>query len=172
VFGARPERVEDAGHRQAPFFRLDLAVALDDLRVDEDARVIALGVTSVTSTRSCTVDLRRGEADPLGRVHRLQHVVDELADGVVDDGHRLCLGAQTRIRILEDRKLRHSLENTAKVKSGLNLPSPKGAPEWSPTGGVARLRRGRQPPPRTPDYKATVSTLIPDGERDGALPAS
>jgi hypothetical protein len=33
---------------------------------------------------------------------------------------------------------------------------------------MARLRRGRQQPPGSPDYKATVATPIPDGERDGS----
>ena len=30
------------------------------------------------------IDLRRGEADALGRVHRLEHVVDESRDSGVD----------------------------------------------------------------------------------------
>jgi len=57
---------------------------------------------SITSTRLCT--LTCVAARPIARrgVHGLEHVVHKFADAVVDRGHRVCHGAQLRIRKLED----------------------------------------------------------------------
>ena len=53
------------------------------------------------------VDLRRGEADAFGGVHRLEHVVDELADALVDCRHRPGHCVQARIGVAKDVELGH-----------------------------------------------------------------
>jgi hypothetical protein len=53
------------------------------------------------------VDLGRGESDPIGVVHRLQHVVDQTADARIDFGHGLGHRVQARIRVSEDRQKAH-----------------------------------------------------------------
>jgi hypothetical protein len=47
------------------------------------------------------IDLGRGEPDPRGGVHGLGHVVDEFADPVVDQLHRLRDGVQACIGIVQ-----------------------------------------------------------------------
>ncbi len=47
-------------------------------------------------------DLRRGETDALRGVHRLEHLVDQLLELRVEDGHRRAGLRQHRIGILHD----------------------------------------------------------------------
>jgi hypothetical protein len=44
------------------------------------------------------------QADAIGLVHGLDHVVDQAADSVIDLRHRLGNGVQTGVRILKNRK--------------------------------------------------------------------
>ena len=55
------------------------------------------------------VDLTGREADAIGLVHGLDHVVDQAADSVIDLRHRLGNGVQTGIRITKDGELRHGV---------------------------------------------------------------
>ena len=115
------------------------------------------------------VDLRGREADAFCGIHRLEHVVDKLPDRGVDGRYRYRFGTQSRVWILQYGELRHSFENAAKVKPRLKFTvNNTGLGYPSPCSGVARLRRGPQPPMGDPDYKAVVATPIPDGERDGS----
>ena len=61
-------------NRQAPLFALDRALAFDDLGIDEHDRLLVDVDDGKPLEPS---DLRRGETDPLRRVHRLEHVVDK-----------------------------------------------------------------------------------------------
>ena len=53
------------------------------------------------------VDLRRGQADAIGFVHRVQHVVDQRADARVDGGHRFGHRVQARIGVAKDGQQAH-----------------------------------------------------------------
>ena len=56
----------------------------------------------MTITRSCTSTCVAARPTPFGRVHRLEHVVHELADARVDFGDRLGHRVQARIRVSQD----------------------------------------------------------------------
>jgi hypothetical protein len=53
------------------------------------------------------VDLRRGKTDALGRIHRLEQVVDETTDPLVDRSHRPGDLVQARVGIAKDVELAH-----------------------------------------------------------------
>ncbi len=76
----------DPGKREATFFVDVGPVDLEDLRVDEHvelAFLLAGGDVDDTDPLAAP-DLVGREADPGGRVHRLDHVLDEPAQVVVD----------------------------------------------------------------------------------------
>src|SRR6185437_12073054 len=68
VLGAHPDLrgaldlIEVSGHREAPFLGRDLAFAREDLRVDEDQRIVAVGRDIDDHEPLVDVDLSRGEA--------------------------------------------------------------------------------------------------------------
>jgi len=84
-----------------------------DLRVHDDERVVvhvddgdALGAP----------DLRSGEADPLGGVHRLEHVVHEAAQLVGDLGDRRRVLSQDRVAEHADVEKTHLTGIVARVR--------------------------------------------------------
>ncbi|MOA10989.1 hypothetical protein D3C78_1309030 [compost metagenome] len=98
----------EAGHRQAAFLVLvHLLGERFELGVDEHPR-LALVLGQVHHHQTLVhVDLGRGQADAGRRVHGLEHVVDQLAQGVVHRGHRLGEGAQAGIGEFENVQDRH-----------------------------------------------------------------
>src|SRR5437016_4183203 len=74
-------------NRQAPFFALDRALAFDDLGIDEHDRLLVDVDDGKPLEPS---DLRRGQADALGRGHSLEHVVCKASQPWRDVVHRLC----------------------------------------------------------------------------------
>ena len=67
------------------------------------------------------VDLRRREADTRRGLHGLEHVVDHPPEFGAHALDWRRFGTQSRVWIFEDGELRHSFENTAKVKPRLKL---------------------------------------------------
>ena len=94
------------GQRQAAFLVGHVLVGgLDDLGIGHQERA-GLGVLAVDVEHDDAlqyVDLRSGEADAGRRVHRLQHVVHELAHVGIDGGHGLGLLLEAWIGRGEDR---------------------------------------------------------------------
>src|SRR5471032_1365330 len=88
------------GQRQAAFLVGRVLVGgLDDLGIGHQERA-GLGVLAVDVEHDDAlqyVDLRGGQADTGSGVHRLQHVVHELAHVGVDGGHGLGLLLEARI---------------------------------------------------------------------------
>src|ERR1035438_1332350 len=72
----------ETGNAEAAFFAHLLAFDLDDGGVDEDELILrALAVRDIDDgDLPGKADLRRGQADALGRVHRLEHVRQELIE--------------------------------------------------------------------------------------------
>ena len=88
---------------------------IEDLRVDEDAgladrlalfRLLLLKVDHQHALGNA--DLDGGEADSGRGVHRVEHVVDQPAQIVVDLVNRLGDLAQTRVRNFDDRENGHA----------------------------------------------------------------
>ena len=102
------DAVINSGHRQAAFV-VDLLVRAgpDDLGIDQHARIVALFRGIDHDHALVHVDLRGGQARALGGVHGLEHVVDQLADAVVDLRHRLGDGVQARVGVTKNRKQGH-----------------------------------------------------------------
>ena len=48
-----------------------------------------------------------GQADPGSGVHRLQQVIDEPSDALINPGHRRSHDAQARIGVMQDVQLSH-----------------------------------------------------------------
>src|SRR5471032_3304284 len=98
------------GQRQAAFLVGRVLVGgLDDLGIGHQERA-SLGVLAVDVEHDDPlqhVDLRGGEADTGRRVHRLQHVVHELAHVGVDGGHGQGLFFEARIGRGDDRLESH-----------------------------------------------------------------
>ena len=84
---------------------------LEDLRVDEDARVLTTGSPTLLlgllqvdhQDAPGHADLDRGEADARRRVHRLEHVRDERTHLVIDLLDRRGDLPQARIGDFDDR---------------------------------------------------------------------
>jgi hypothetical protein len=53
------------------------------------------------------VDLRGGQTDTIGFVHRRQHVVDQRTNSRIDSDDRFGHRVQTRIGIAQDRQQTH-----------------------------------------------------------------
>src|SRR5262249_23291659 len=100
----------DAGKAEAALRPDDVVLALEDLRVDEDAEIARLALFGDVDHEQLErhADLRRRETHARRRVHRLGHVVHELPDLVVHVGNLLALLAQALVRIVEDGADRHS----------------------------------------------------------------
>src|SRR5581483_2668691 len=69
--------VEDARNRQTSLLARAFAFARENLRVDEDLRIVALVGDVDDHDALVHIDLRRRKADPRGRIHRLEQVIDE-----------------------------------------------------------------------------------------------
>jgi hypothetical protein len=81
----------------------------DDLRIGHAHRralAVLLGHVEDDDAQGLA-DLRRRQPDPRGGVHRLEHVVHEAADPVVDGDDRPRLGLQPRIGRDEDFEQSH-----------------------------------------------------------------
>jgi hypothetical protein len=93
------------GHRQAALLVNGVLVrGLDDLGIGQHDRagldVLAVDVEHDDALQHA--DLRRGEPDAGRLVHRLQHVIHQLAHLGIDRGDRLGLLLETRIGRGED----------------------------------------------------------------------
>src|SRR5215467_10010903 len=75
-----PDLVIVAGERQAPFLRLGLALGRNELRVDENAQLVAVSAHIDDDDAFVHINLRGGEPHARGGVESLGHVLDELAD--------------------------------------------------------------------------------------------
>ena len=76
------DRKVQARDRQAAFLELPLAAALSDGRVDDGDRIPPLEL--VDEEPLLHPDLRGGQAQPLGLVHGLHHVVHQVRQPAVD----------------------------------------------------------------------------------------
>src|SRR5579871_110063 len=94
-------KIRDA---EAAFALRVLAFGVDDFRVDEDK--FGIGVFFERDIddgdAAADADLRRGEADAVGSIHRLEHVVDKLAEIFVEDGDGLGGFLEDRVAELYD----------------------------------------------------------------------
>src|SRR5690606_20411554 len=94
--------VVQPGHGQAPLLEAPAAFGRDNFRIDQAIRLIAPFGHVHHDDPLVNVDLGRGEADPGRRVHRLEHVVHEAPDVVVDNCDALGAYSQPRVGILEN----------------------------------------------------------------------
>ena len=97
------DAVVNSRHRQAALFAdTRLGTGPDDLGVNQHQRLVAVLAHVDNDQPLMHIDLRRGQADTVGCVHRLQHGCGKLANAVVDHGDRHCHGMQTRVGVTED----------------------------------------------------------------------
>jgi len=82
-------------------------LAPDDLRIDEDAQVVLVFAHVDDDDLPVHVDLRGGQADTRCRIHRLRHVVDQLAGRRVDFFDAFRGRAEARVRVLQDLEKGH-----------------------------------------------------------------
>ncbi len=93
----------ETGYGQAAFLHgFRLAVENLDFRVDEHPGLAFVLGQVHDDDLLVDVDLGGCQADALGIVHGLEHVVDQLPDVVRHRLHRLGDGAQARVRVFED----------------------------------------------------------------------
>src|SRR3954447_5239109 len=107
------------GDREATLGIGELALRTADDRVDEPEEALALLLRGFALLRLLLdvhdddilmhADLRSGEADAVGLIHGLGHVVAQLADGGVHRADGLALFLQPGIRPDDDFSQRHSL---------------------------------------------------------------
>ena len=97
-----PDLVVNARQRQAAFLYAVLPVAAEDLRVDEYLRLVMAGTDIDNQQPFVHVDLSRRKPDAFGRIHGLDHVIGQLPQCIIDLDDGLGLGAQARVRILEN----------------------------------------------------------------------
>src|SRR5262249_25363097 len=96
---------EDVGNGKAPFLSFDRSFGRNDLGVHEgDGLRTSLDVDHRHALDAA--DLGRGETYPLGRVHRLEHVVDQPLNFRRYRGDQLRFAAQDRVA--EDPDLEHA----------------------------------------------------------------
>src|SRR5262249_38651445 len=97
------------GHRKAAFLGNLLAFAREDFGVDEDQWLIVVLRYVDDDDALVDVHLRGRKTDPGGRIHRLEHVVDELGELHVELRDPLSSGAQSRVGVFEDGSEGHGL---------------------------------------------------------------
>ena len=108
----------ESGNRQAAFLAHLAAVLFDDFGVDQHhSRGRILAGRSVDDRQTPgDPDLRRGEAQPLGGIHRLEHALDQFAQFAgAEFQDRFGRRFQNRIAVLDDsvnRGLRPHLVRT------------------------------------------------------------
>ena len=120
---------EDVGHRQAPFLiARQLFRRVENFRIDEDprlfdGRVMHMFVAAVIADLALgflvfrlkvdhqytlgNADLDRRQPDAGCRIHRFEHVRDELVQLVVEFGNRFGHGFEPGIRHFENLSYRH-----------------------------------------------------------------
>src|SRR5215475_9340690 len=101
----RPFDLEiDSGEAQAAFLADDLAFGLDDLRVDADDAVFGIfaGADVHHEEFLRERDLRPGQTDALGLVHRFEHVLDEFGQLAVNVGDLFAFCLQHRVAVFDD----------------------------------------------------------------------
>src|SRR6185437_3396677 len=81
--------LEIAGNGKAALLRGDLALPGQNLRVDEDQRIVVLGRDIDHQQALVHVDLRRGKANAGRGIHGLQHVIDDPVEVGIEPGDRL-----------------------------------------------------------------------------------
>ena len=109
-FGGTLDVVEELGDREAPLLgRRGLLRELEDLGVDHDDRVLGLVFLGEVHDDDALhlADLRRGKADARRFVHRLEHVLGERLDLVVDLFDRIGDLAQPLVGQGQDRANGH-----------------------------------------------------------------
>ena len=87
------------GNAQAAFVLRVTAFGVDDLGIRQHQLGFRIFFEGHVDDRQALgdADLRRSQADAVRGVHRLEHVVDEFLQFVVEDGHRLGALLQHRI---------------------------------------------------------------------------
>jgi hypothetical protein len=98
----------DARHGQTSFLADLGALARDDFGVDQGQQAIPVFGHVDHDDPLVNVHLGGCEPDARCRVHGVSHVLDELADGMVDHSHRTGLGMQPRIGIFQDGQPGHN----------------------------------------------------------------
>lgn len=95
----------EAGHRETAFFHLLLALARENLGVDQtEGRVAVFGDVD-DHDPALHADLNGGQSDARRGIHGFKHVVDEPLDTGIDPGNRL--GRATQPRIGEGENIEH-----------------------------------------------------------------
>ena len=98
------DAVVDAGHRQAAFVAFHALVAgPQQLGVDQHQALVAFFRHVDHDQALVHVDLGGGQADALGLVHGLEHVVDQLAQGGIDRGDGLGHLVQAGVGVAKNR---------------------------------------------------------------------
>src|SRR5437763_6163426 len=147
------DREVQAGHRQAPLLVLPLAPRLGDHRVDDGlGPLVALGKL-VDEQALLHADLGRGQAQPRGRPHGVDHVLGQLGHPAVDVGD---LGSA----LLEDGITEHTDGIPGHASS---------VPAHKRTGSTSI--RSRPPDGRGVAARASHSGLV-DGARTSQRPSS
>ena len=108
----------DVGNRQAAFFALVLPFGVNDFGIDDDERIV---VDVDDGEPFGASDLRRGEADALRQVHRLEHVARQRPQLVGDFGDGLGILAENRVA--EDADVENAHASSEVVTAGAALAS-------------------------------------------------
>ena len=137
----------EARNRQAALLVRPLAIGLDDLGVDDGLGAAA--VVEVPDEQALLhADLRRSQAEAGGRVHGLDHVVDELHEAGVDVGDVGRLLLEDGVSDHTDLVGRHEGQATvATVPS----PQPKRADHYF------------SPDPSAPSAPQAIELILPEG---------
>jgi len=87
------------GDTEASFALLVLALGVDDYGIDDDKPGVRVFFEGYVDDRDAAsdADLRRGEADAVRGVHRLEHVIGELFQVIVENGD--CFGRPLKDRV-------------------------------------------------------------------------
>ncbi len=128
--GSPGDGVVDARHRKTPLFTRLLAVAFENLRIDEHLQLIACLGNIDDDQAHMHVHLGGSETDTGGGIHGLGHVVDEGTQVIIDHVHRLGDRQQTGVRVFEyvEQGHRRRQERTVQVDSSIprsGSPSPR-----------------------------------------------
>ncbi|MOA39667.1 hypothetical protein D3C78_1614670 [compost metagenome] len=81
---------------------------MQELRIDEHARLVAVLGDIDHDQALVEIHLRRREADTLGLVHGLEHVVDLLLQRAVEAGYRPGNLVQTRVGVMQNVEQCHN----------------------------------------------------------------
>ena len=94
----------EVGNAQASFTLGVAAFGMNDLGIDEDQLRLGVLLERDIDNRNAApnADLRRGQPDAMGLVHRLEHIFDELLQFLVEDRHLFRRLLENSVAVLYD----------------------------------------------------------------------